>query len=81
VNGLSHELDRIRENYHKLRGWLQGEHPDASLPSVVRDAPRPTGDERPVSQRELKLIIGLIIGALVSGAGFAIWILKLSGNL
>lgn len=85
---LMRELERVRENYHNLRGWLLGVHPEAhKMPPVVKDSkesitiPAPVGEQRAVTQGELKWIIGLIVTCIGIGAGVTLWILKVAGKL
>lgn len=87
VAGAWKEIVRIRENYHQLRNWITGVHPEQALtlPPPQKEAREPkdmaTGENRPVTQSDLKWIIGLIITCLGAGAGITIWILKVAGAI
>lgn len=82
VVGAWKEIVRIRENYHQLRNWITGVHPEQAQtlpPAKEAREPMATGDNRPVTQSDLKWIIGLIITCLGAGAAITLWILKVSG--
>lgn len=73
---IGNEIEKLRKFAHEVTNFMQRAHPSAkSVPELTELA------NRPLTFSVARAIIIALLAALIAGATFTVWVLKLSGKL